>query len=153
MDRRFGLMLIALIVVLGLVAVWEDDQEQRQLNEQMARYQAAIDSSLADTTSLGDVAPTLLQFVAPEYVLEARTRGLEGTVAVKILVGKDGRVLEAEVMTGVHELLDAAALAAAEQTIWTPGRRGGDAAICWMALPYNFALKVPNDTTTTEDTP
>jgi protein TonB len=82
-----------------------------------------------------------VEFVEPEYPVEARRRGLEGDVAVKVLVGPKGEVLEAEVVKGVDPLLDEAALEAARRSRWTPGSQRGTPVKAWMLLPYRFELK------------
>ena len=57
-------------------------------------------------------------FVPPEYPEMARLSQMQGTVVVKILVGPDGSVLDAQILKGVHPLLDREALRAARMTRW-----------------------------------
>jgi len=84
--------------------------------------------------------PTLLQFVPPEYPEMARMSQLQGTVIVKVLVGPDGNVMDAQVVQGVNPVLDRSAIAAARRTKWKPGKQRNIPVKCWMALPYNFKL-------------
>jgi protein TonB len=85
--------------------------------------------------------PKIVKYVQPEYPEMARLSQMQGTVVVKILVGPDGSVLDAQVLKGIHALLDREALKAARQTKWVPGKQRNIPVKCWMALPYNFTLK------------
>ncbi|MDY0109254.1 MAG: energy transducer TonB [Candidatus Krumholzibacteria bacterium] len=80
-------------------------------------------------------------FVPPEYPEMARLSQMQGTVVVKILVGPDGSVLDAQILKGVHPLLDREALRAARMTRWNPGKQRNIPVKAWMALPYNFTLR------------
>jgi len=79
-------------------------------------------------------------FVPPEYPEMARISQLEGTVLVKVLVGPDGSVLAAEILQGVHPILNRAALAAARRCKFEPGKQRNIPVKAWMAIPYNFRL-------------
>ena len=80
-------------------------------------------------------------YVPPEYPEMARLSQMQGTVVVKMLVGPDGSVLDAQVLKGIHPLLDREAVKAARKTKWIPGKQRNIPVMCWMALPYNFTLK------------
>ena len=80
-------------------------------------------------------------YVPPEYPEMARLSQMQGTVVVKILVGPDGGVMDAQILKGIHPLLDREALKAARKTKWFPGKQRNIPVKCWMALPYNFTLK------------
>ena len=84
--------------------------------------------------------PVILQYVPPEYPEMARMSQLQGTVIVKVLVGPDGNVMDAQVLQGVNPLLDRAAIAAARRTKWKPGKQRNIPVKAWMALPFNFRL-------------
>jgi protein TonB len=85
--------------------------------------------------------PVIKRYVPPEYPEMARLSQMQGTVVVKILVGPDGGVMDAQILKGIHPLLDREALKAARKTLWTPGKQRNIPVKCWMALPYNFTLK------------
>ena len=78
--------------------------------------------------------------VAPDYPEIARMSQLEGTVIVKVLVGPDGSVMEAAIVTGVHPLLNRSALAAARKAKFSPGKQRNIPVKAWMAIPYRFRL-------------
>ena len=79
-------------------------------------------------------------YVPPDYPEMARLSQMQGTVVVKILVGPAGNVLDAQVLKGIHPLLDREAVKAAMKTKWFPGKQRNIPVKCWMALPYNFTL-------------
>jgi protein TonB len=84
--------------------------------------------------------PVIVQWIKPEYPEMARLSQLEGTVIVKVLVGPDGNVMDAQVVKSVNSALDRAALDAARRTKWKPGKQRNIPVKAWMALPYNFTL-------------
>lgn len=61
----------------------------------------------------------------PEYPLEARSAGLEGTVVLNGLIGSDGKVRNARVVRGLSPPLDAAALAAFKTWRFKPATQKG----------------------------
>jgi len=68
----------------------------------------------------------LIKKVNPDYPPEAKGRKIEGEVAIKINVDRDGNVAKAEVMTG-HPLLAPAALEAVKQWKYKPFQLNGEA--------------------------
>jgi len=85
--------------------------------------------------------PAPITEVKPEYPSIALQAGVEGRVTVHVLVGKDGRVLDAVQATKVQvPMLNEAALAAARQWVFTPGFANGHPVPCWTAIPFHFRL-------------
>lgn len=112
-----------------------------------------MDLDTAITSTLGDFGfgddegfvasssnPKLKVFAKPDYPEIARKSGLEGMVIVKVLVGPDGMVKDAQVVQSVHPLLDRSALAAARRCTFIPGKQRDIPVKAWMALPFNFSL-------------
>lgn len=85
------------------------------------------------------VPPALISVPAPAYPEMARQAGLEGVVALKVLVGKDGRVKEAVVTSGAP-LLNEAALEAARQAIFRPALEQKHPVEVWVELRMRFSL-------------
>jgi protein TonB len=68
----------------------------------------------------GNVAAArLLNKVAPLYPAEARRDGIQGTVRLRAIIGKDGLIKDLQVITG-HPALTDAALAAVRQWSYQP---------------------------------
>jgi TonB family protein len=85
--------------------------------------------------------PVVLVHPKPIYPEIARQAAVEGRVIVHILIGKDGRVVRAELDEGVHEvMLDQAALDAARQWQFTPAMSGHHPVAVWETLPFVFKL-------------
>ncbi len=84
--------------------------------------------------------PRIKYWQKPFYPEIARRSQLEGTVIVKVLVGPDGSVLQAQVIQPVHPLLDKEAITAAYKCTFIPGKQRNIPVKAWMALPFNFRL-------------
>ncbi|MFT5365091.1 MAG: TonB family protein [Candidatus Latescibacterota bacterium] len=87
-----------------------------------------------------DYKPHPVRIVTPEYPNEARKKHITGRVIVKVLVDKDGNVEETEVVSGPEVFRDAA-LKAAQQFRFRPGKHAGERRKVWMIMPIDFDLK------------
>ncbi len=77
----------------------------------------------------------------PPYPRVARRRGYEGTVVLEVLVNRKGRVGELRVFSSSgYTLLDKAAMAAVEDWLFEPGRRGEESVAMWVRVPIRFVL-------------
>lgn len=85
--------------------------------------------------------PVLTFFVKADYPEIARHAGLEGTVVVHVLVGPNGKVIEAVVVQSVHPLLDRAAVNAALLCRFKPAKQREIPVKAWLAVPYRFNLR------------
>lgn len=85
--------------------------------------------------------PVIVEFKTPEYPRMAREAGIEGVVTVRALVGKDGKVRDAILGKGVHQLLDEAAIAAAKECVFKPAIQNKNPVAVWVAIPFNFHLQ------------
>lgn len=87
--------------------------------------------------------PTVLKQVQPQYPRAARSRGIEGLVLVRVIIGTDGRV-EPEHTRVIRSVpaLDAAAVSAVSQWRFTPaiGRQGRPVRVI-IEVPVQFSLK------------
>ena len=110
--------------------------------------------STGTTTGVGDDAlpspdaptyveqlPTVVKSVKPIYPTLPKEAGIEGLVVVKVLVGKDGHVLDVLLSDKIQvPMLNEAALTAARQWMFTPGMDNGRAVACWITIPFRFRL-------------
>jgi protein TonB len=87
-----------------------------------------------------DTKPEILKWVSPVYPEFAREAGLEGLVIVNVLVGTDGRVMDAVIIQPVHDVLNKSALEAARKCLFSPGKQRNIPVPVWVALPYKFSL-------------
>jgi protein TonB len=84
--------------------------------------------------------PEAITKVPPSYPDAAREAGVDGTVLVQALVGKDGRVADTRIQKSIP-MLDAAALASVRQWRFKPalGAKQQPVAV-WVAVPVKFTL-------------
>jgi hypothetical protein len=96
-----------------------------------------------------DVLPQLIRRVEPEYPRSEFVRGVEDTIPVQVLVCRSGRVLDVYVLQRYRSTeirqpivndpkLVEAALAAARQYVFSPGRASGHAVAVWVATQVMF---------------
>lgn len=78
--------------------------------------------------------------VAPEYPEAARRAGIGGTVFIRALVDKTGKVSKAEVLKGPAELHQAA-LDAALKTKFKPAKQNDMPVSCWVQMSFRFQLE------------
>jgi protein TonB len=86
-----------------------------------------------------DEPPAVVTQVKPVYPDMAREAGVDGTVQLRVLVGKDGRVMDVHVDRSIP-LLDGAAVAAARLWVFTPALSNGHPVMVWVAVPIRFTL-------------
>jgi TonB family protein len=86
----------------------------------------------------------LIQFIAENtvYPKEALEKGIQGTVYVRFLVSKGGKVAAAKVMRAVDPLLETEALRVVNSLPeWKPGEKNGAPVNIWFIIPVKFKLK------------
>lgn len=88
-----------------------------------------------------DEIPAPVREVKPEYPDIAKQAGVEGLVIVDVLVGTNGRVVEAQIDPRINVLmLNESALKAARQWVFTPAIQRGQPVMVWMKLPFHYTL-------------
>ena len=83
--------------------------------------------------------PTKIRHVPPAYPRIAQDSRVEGTVVIEAVIGIDGRVKEARVVVS-KPLLDAAALEAVRQWVFSPTLLNGMPVPVIMTVTVNFKL-------------
>jgi TonB family protein len=92
----------------------------------------------------GDVkAPIITYRVEPKYTAEALEKRISGIVILEVIIGKDGRVREAQVLKPLPYGLDQAAVDAVKQWQFRPGTLNGEPVDVLFNLTINFKLDVP----------
>lgn len=126
-----------------------DDEvtEDVEIAETLMDFDQALSAQTGEGTGWGgeefvvsQEKPELVHYEAPDYPEMARISMLEGTVTVKVLVGPDGRVMQAEILQGVHPMLNKEALKAAMKCTFKPGKQRNIPVKAWMAIPFRFRL-------------
>ena len=76
------------------------------------------------------------------YPTESRMKGIEGTVYVSFIVGKDGTVSEAKVIRGIDPQADVEAQRVVSLSPpWIPGKQKNEAVSVRFVLPIKFKLQ------------
>jgi periplasmic protein TonB len=83
--------------------------------------------------------PEAISKPAPAYPDIAREAGVDGTVLVQALVGKDGKVKDTRVVKSIP-MLDASAVAAVKQWVFKPALSNNKPVAVWVAVPVKFTL-------------
>jgi protein TonB len=84
--------------------------------------------------------PEAVLKVPPAYPEFARANGVEGTVLVQALVGKDGWVKDTRVVAPIAELNDAA-VECVKRWHFKPAMSKGQPVAVWVAIPIKFSLR------------
>jgi len=101
----------------------------------------SADSFRVDIVSV-DTLPAVAKRVRPDFPSVARVMELSGVVVVQALVGKDGTVKDAFVISG-HPVFRDNALEAVWQWRFKPGVYHGAPVAVWVAIPVRFTLLQP----------
>jgi TonB family protein len=84
--------------------------------------------------------PVPIKFAQPEYPNSARMAGSEGTVWVKCLVDKRGKVLKAVAVKSDNDVFIAPAITAALQWQFSPATLHGVPVAVWAMIPFRFKI-------------
>jgi protein TonB len=87
-----------------------------------------------------DSQPTVIGDVRIPYPEDARSRGIEGTVVLSVLVDEGGRVRMVKVVSGPGGGLDQAAAKAVERIRFRPALRKGQPVPAQITYRYTFLL-------------
>ncbi len=83
-------------------------------------------------------APELVSSVVPEYPAELQAEGVGGDVVVRITIDEAGVVTSAQIARSLVPALDAAALVAAQELVFTPGEVDGEPASIVIDFTFSF---------------
>lgn len=96
----------------------------------------------APEPEIRDAYPLYQSNPPPSYPQQARKRGFQGTVILKVLIGTDGNVSDIDIQeTSGHSILDQAARETVGGWRFKPGYRGNEPVEMWIRVPIRFELK------------
>lgn len=85
---------------------------------------------------------TVLDGPPPEYPLDARSQGWEGTVRVRVLISEQGKVKESAVAhSSGYDSIDQAALKGIYRWRFSPAYQNGRTVPAWVVVPVVFKLE------------
>jgi len=85
--------------------------------------------------------PELVKRVEPTYPPNAVRAEIQGTVVLIVWVDREGKVRKAVVLKTDAEILNAAAIEAAKQWIFTPAIMQHGPVSVWVSIPFRFKLR------------
>lgn len=90
-----------------------------------------------------DEPPHLIKSVVPNYPESARQTGLQANVIMAALVGRDGRVIKAKVMSASGSKFDFEnpCLKAAYKMLYRPAMKDNKPVAVWIYYPVSFRLR------------
>jgi protein TonB len=90
-----------------------------------------------------EVAPEPINSVQPKYPELAQRANIQGTVWVKALVDKEGKVRDVLIVkdSGANAGFEEAAIEAAKETVWKPAISNGQPIAVWVTYKVDFKLK------------
>jgi protein TonB len=108
-----------------------------------------LDSAILDIPDLtemprfegGDAA--LIRYIAEhaKYPVSAQEQGIEGTVYIRFVVTRTGKIGDVKVLRSADPLLDDEALKVVKLLpAWTPGKKNGYPVNVWFVIPVKFRL-------------
>src|SRR2546426_1132493 len=139
-------MVWALSLLLPAVlwtTVLASDPEVRAPDAKVPREAPANEDSVTnkpDEYPYVEEIPQVVTKVAPVYPPDAAKAGIQGTVMLQVLVGKDGLVKQTRIASSTPAL-DAAAQTAVRQWVFKPALDNGKPTPVWVALPMKFTLR------------
>jgi protein TonB len=86
----------------------------------------------------------LMKYIAEhvKYPVVAQENGIEGTVYIRFVVTKSGKVGETQVMKSADPLLDEEAVRVVRSMpAWSPGKINGNPVNVWFIVPIKFKLE------------
>ena len=85
--------------------------------------------------------PLILNHQAPNYSEKARANHVQGTIRMRILIGKDGSVEQMRAITGLPDGLTREAYFSANQLKFFPASRDGQPVDFWLIIEMEFNLR------------
>ena len=130
-----------LLPVLFSTAALASDPEVRVPESKVPREAPVNEDSLPafGEQQSAEEAPVVVTRAPAAYPPEAAKAGVQGTVIVSALVGKDGLVKDTRVTTSIPAL-DAAAQTAVRQWVFKPAKNEGKPVAVWVTVPVKFTL-------------
>jgi TonB family protein len=103
---------------------------------------SAVNAVSVQQSGATQAEPSYLKNPAPRYPYEARQKGWQGIVELKVLVNKNGQAQNIEVLrSSGHKVLDQEALKTVKNWQFRPARLGGIEVESSVVVPVRFDLK------------
>jgi len=131
----FVVLVLVLLVVGGFWWKWNRDWEQLESGLNAGEKSSDVKPQLEVPTDL--MQKLLVHRVEPVYPAEARRQNLQGVIALEIVIGRDGSVVNMHSLNG-PEVLARAAMDAMRWWRFTPYRVNGAPAVVQTTVAVEF---------------
>jgi len=118
--------------------------EREPINEsnQAKQENTPLDFTQSDFGSTHIIPPIVISSPLPEYPENLRKRGIEGKVQLKVLISREGKVIEVEVYTSSgYQNFDQSAKQSIYQWQFKPAQSGDSKRDSWVLIPIVFRLQ------------
>jgi TonB family protein len=139
--RRARNLGIAFVVVAVLVAAswWRWNRNWKELESGLSTKSSAQVEPAQTRVSAQEMEKLLLHRVEPEYPQAARQAGLQGVIALQVIVGRNGDVLQLKPLNG-PDVLARSAMDALRWWRFAPYRIDGEPVVVETTLAVEFKL-------------
>ena len=146
--ERFRLMATAAGDPITKVGKWEWRVIEEEPSTQLTAESHPVAENIPDSAgiSAGEIMPVAIELPSPVYPAKAGLERVQGSVSVKILIDKRGKVRRATIMTPSERPgygFEESALRAALDGKWKPAMEDGKLVAVWVSYPISYLLKAP----------
>ena len=143
-KRKFIASLATMASVVAMTAALALWQFPLTAAEQPEKDGSIAMGQVLDASDASIVQPKLLRKTMPVYPPDAKAAGIDGTVALEVLIDKTGHPESVKAMKGPKELTQSA-IDAVQQWVWTPATLNGEPVAVKSTIQINYALDKPNE--------
>lgn len=144
-SELFLVATLAIALIAPLVVGSSGNARAEESRDRVTDSTKIVDRTLPSPDEFVAVEsmPVVLNQSQPQYPDSARQAGIEGSVWVKVLIDKEGKVRDGMIAkdSGKKVGFEAAALVAAMQTTWKPATQKGKPVAVWVSYQVAFKLK------------
>jgi len=111
-----------------------------ELSQLDADSAAAVEAWKAENPGLIDIPKKLEENPVPVKTSQPDNRSHEaGMVAVFVIIGEDGKVIDAYVHKSSNEKLNDSSVQAVKKWRFKPGKIGGKSSVCKILIPFRYS--------------
>ncbi|TFH64987.1 MAG: TonB family protein [Candidatus Zixiibacteriota bacterium] len=146
--ERFRLMATAAGDPITKVGKWDWRVIAEEPLTQLTAESEPVAESIPDSADIpaGEIMPAPIKLPPPVYPAKAVLERVQGSVSVKVLVDKRGKVRRATIITPSDRPgygFEESALRAALEGKWNPAMEDGKPIAVWVSYPITYLLKAP----------
>lgn len=115
---------------------------KKEIEEKLVQEDSPLDLTNPHLIDNQITGPKIISYFSPEYPNNLRKRNIEGRVQLKVLISKEGKVMEVLIDTSSgYRGFDQAAVESVFQWKFKPARYSDEVKDSWILIPIVFKLK------------